>query len=60
MTCPLRLSAPFVVIFDSFVVVCCFGSRCGIGGVKEACTDNSDAVCNGDGGGKVFLSIIGF
>uniref|UniRef100_A0A3B4FD20 Tumor necrosis factor receptor superfamily member 6 n=1 Tax=Pundamilia nyererei TaxID=303518 RepID=A0A3B4FD20_9CICH len=32
--------------------------KCGIGGVKEACTDNSDAVCNGDGGGKVFLILV--
>lgn len=54
------------LIFDSFVVVCCFGSRCDIGGSKRACTANSDTVCNENGGGnlsgggKVSLSIIAF
>ncbi|XP_039857614.1 tumor necrosis factor receptor superfamily member 6 isoform X2 [Simochromis diagramma] len=32
--------------------------KCGIGGVKEACTANSDAVCNGDGGAIAGIIIV--
>uniref|UniRef100_A0A3P8Q107 Tumor necrosis factor receptor superfamily member 6 n=2 Tax=Astatotilapia calliptera TaxID=8154 RepID=A0A3P8Q107_ASTCA len=32
--------------------------KCGIGGVKEACTANSDAVCNGNGGAIAGIIIL--